>query len=195
MKKLYDGKAKTLLTAMVLGTPLLSGCEQHPKNKTFNTMSIDTLTGRPHCSGVHNQIHSDAGSLLGTVSISNDQAYLYVYFSMQKGWSLSESNLYVGLLSDFPAYQYSEQKTDLFRHKIIHHNAVDDYTYSIPLKDLKGLGCIAVSTYSVATFYDINDKILVKKEGRCKGVNLVGSGTFPTYIKYCICNTPSLSDK
>lgn len=185
--KLYYCKTTILLTALVL-----CACGQNERKRTFDTISIDTLTGRPHCSGIHTPILSDAGALLGSLSVSNDQTHLYVSFSMQKGWSLSESNLYVGLLSDFPSHQNSEQKTDLFRHKIIHNDAVDNYTYSIPLTDLKALGCVAVSTYSVATFYDVDDKILIKKEGKCNGANLAGSGAFPTYIKYCICNSPSL---
>jgi hypothetical protein len=113
---------------------------------------------------------------------------------MKKGWALNESNVYVGLLSDFPAYQTYEPKTDLFRYKISHKTAVNDYTYHIPLEDIKEQqGCIAVSVYSMATFYDTDDKILVKEEGRCDGKNLASSGAFPTYIKYCICSLPSTS--
>lgn len=196
MKKLYSYKKKLLYTTIAMSALLLESCGQNRQNSIcgISATALDTLTGRPHCGGIHTRIHSGKGSLLGIVSVSNDHAHLRISFIMEKGWALNESNLYVGLLSDFPAYQTGEQKTDLFRYKVNHKTAVNDYTYHIPLKDIKEQqGCIAISAYSIATFYDASDKILVKEEGRCDGKNLANSGAFPTYIKYCICSQPSTS--
>ena len=100
---------------------------------------------------------------VGTVSVCNDEEYLYVKLSTTGGWVLSESHLAVeNDFSNIPQTKKGNPKIGLFSLKAAHDQAVTVYTYMISLEEY---GYKAEDMLYIAIHADV--KLFNQQTGEC----------------------------
>ncbi|GAJ20359.1 unnamed protein product, partial [marine sediment metagenome] len=133
MKKLYYLIILTVILGLVLTGCLLSNVGQVP---TSEQSGVAYLTkGIPGFPDVFT-LYADQTINVGTVSVWNDDDYLYVTYNTTGDWVLTETHLHVACSEgDIPQNKKGNPKPGKFMHNM-EHTYVQEYELDpIPLED------------------------------------------------------------
>lgn len=84
----------------------------------------------------------------GSVVVSVDPTTLTITYSTNDEWVLSETHLYAGEKDLIPVTRKGNPKIGQFPYKG-EHDDLNEYSYSIPLADLKGIECFTIAAHAV----------------------------------------------
>ncbi|MCW4012493.1 MAG: hypothetical protein NWF07_05810 [Candidatus Bathyarchaeota archaeon] len=126
--------------------------------------------------------HIDAGS----VTVSNDEDYIYVTYSTNDPWVLTETHLDIELqYLDFPMTKKGSPKVGNFAYQMTHDPAVTEYTYEIPMDQAWwDQGTVVIAAHAVVMVFE-NGEMIEEETGWAEGGPFGKS--WATYFEYTIC--------
>ncbi|CAL2093088.1 conserved hypothetical protein [Tenacibaculum sp. 190524A05c] len=89
----------------------------------------------------------------GTVTVSVEGKNMLVTYKTNRCWNLWKTNLFIGEKDSIPLY-YGYPNYTKFPYRESHRTSrINEYTYSIPLADLKGVKCITIAAHAKLSIY------------------------------------------
>lgn len=150
---------------------ILKNQEFSSTNKSSNLecqTAIDLIAGQ----------HFNAGDIV----ISNDSENIYVTFTTQDGWVLTESHLFVGLLEELPLTPLGNPKIGLFPFSTS-HDQLTNYTYTIPIED--DLECYTIAAHAKVDKY-IDGTLVQSETAWGEGEQISNTGSWAMQSEYCL---------
>lgn len=123
----------------------------------------------------------------GTVTIANDETYLYVTFSTSNGWLLSETHAHVAdSLAGIPQTKKGNPKVGNFACQVTHDPEVTEYTLVIAKSDLSldGNNSLVIAAHAVVVKYDDAGNQIANETGWGDGDRFVDRGSWATYLMH-----------
>lgn len=120
----------------------------------------------------------------GTVTVSNDNNFIYVTYSTISPWSIYETHLYVGHPDNTPMNGGGNPQIGLFPYSNT-HNGVTSYTYAVPIDP--NLNCYIVAAHATVAMIGENGQPTNYETAwvnQCE-FNEHG-GSWAMYAKYCL---------
>jgi hypothetical protein len=123
----------------------------------------------------------------GTVTVSNDNDYIYVTYTTTNGWVLSQTHLYVGDCALIPVNNPGNPIPGQFPYTSAHNN-LTSYTYQIPISRIPLEACGCIAAHAVVKKYNASNQLIDTQTGWGNGVriNLTG-GNWGMKFDYCSC--------
>ena len=202
----------SLLTAMTFTT--LFSCQKEVSSpttttvqKTMVTTSVKSSTSRVDNTSGGNLGYTEVGCpavtvpLLagqfmdaGTISVSNDNEFIYVTYTTANGYLLTETHLYVGNCSAVPVNKKGNPVPGQFPYKD-QQNYTTSFTYKVPIASM-GLGqCGCIAAHAALVKLDATGKVIESQTGwgACSLINATG-GNWGTKFSYCTCEVAGAAD-
>jgi hypothetical protein len=109
----------------------------------YSTMTVDLVAGIPLWGWCNSQI------VVGTAEyVFTDDAHFKVIYTLNDGWSMSNSYMYAGDYDCLPTGRWNFPRIWAFPHHTNHNPAVTEFSYSVPVVDLPpGETGFVVATY------------------------------------------------
>ncbi|SNR15062.1 hypothetical protein [Tenacibaculum jejuense] len=130
----------------------------------------------------------------GKLTITSDRVNLIVKYEANHCWSIWATNLYVGDKRGIPLTRNGYPNYYQFPYRD-YHKRVKEFTYEIPLSDLRGVDCITVAAHSFLGIYS-------RRSRRCWIFSAWGDGERfentrcpATYIPLCESTEPPVDTK
>ncbi|MEP6676074.1 MAG: hypothetical protein ABJA78_13010 [Ferruginibacter sp.] len=128
--------------------------------------------------------HIEAGS----VTVSNDNDFIYVTYNTANGYTLTQTHLYVGDCAMIPVTGSGNPVPGQFPYASAHNHSTS-YTYSIPISaiGLGNCGCIAAH----AAVEKLNDagQVIDSQTAWGNGTRITPKGNWAMKFTYCTCTT------
>ena len=127
--------------------------------------------------------------IAGSVTVTNDEDYLYITYTTTGDWVISETHLDVEITpADFPTTKGGSPKVGHFTYQMEHDPEVTEYTYILPLEDLGyELGDeIYIAAHAVVLIYDEFDEVIQEETAWGEGDRFVDKGNWAMYFMYTI---------
>lgn len=123
----------------------------------------------------------------GTVTVSNDENFIYVTYTTTNGWVLTQTHLYVGDCALIPVNNPGNPIPGQFPYAGAHNN-VTTYTYQVPISAIPLEGCGCIAAHAVVKKYNSSNQVIDTQTGWGNGVriNLTG-GNWGMKFDYCSC--------
>jgi len=123
----------------------------------------------------------------GSVTVGNDENYLYVTFSASDPWLLSETHLHVAdSLASIPQNKKGNPKVGNFAYQRSYDPLVAEDTYVIAKSDL-GLDAnnsVVIAAHAVVVQVDGAGNVIANETGWGYGERFVDKGSWATYFQY-----------
>lgn len=125
----------------------------------------------------------------GTVTVSNDEDFIYVTYTTANGWVLSQTHLFVGNIALLPVNNAGNPIPGRFPNKSPHNN-VTSYTYQVPISSIPLQTCGTIAAHSVVKKYNASNQLIDTQTGWGNGarINPTG-GNWAMKFDYCSCST------
>jgi hypothetical protein len=120
----------------------------------------------------------------GNVSITNDAYYIYVTYKAQKGYVLTETNLYIGANYLIPTTKEGIIMTDKFPYSASHKNEVS-YTYQIPVLAIPAGTCGTIAAQAYVVKYNGKGKIIDQQTAWANGTAINKTSNAAMKFDYC----------
>jgi hypothetical protein len=120
----------------------------------------------------------------GTVTIWNDDTYVYVAYQMDGNYLLKKTHLYVGSCSSIPINGAGNPRIGLYPYYADHGTGVPLYVYVIPRASLP-VGCLCVSAHAEVVAYGSNGSVTFTQTGWANGEQLNDGGSWAMKFNYC----------
>lgn len=120
----------------------------------------------------------------GTVTVSNDNNFIYVTYTTTGQWSIYETHLYVGHPDDLPKNGGGNPQIGQFPYSETHYG-VTSYTYAVPIDP--DLNCYIVAAHATVGLMGENGEPTQFETAwvnQCE-INPDG-GSWAMYAKYCL---------
>jgi hypothetical protein len=168
------------LTLMVAASLMLFGMSVPAMGQTI------TYCGTPSSVTLFAGQTIDAGN----VTISNDESNLYVTFTAENGWLLSETHLHVATsLPEIPQTKKGNPQIGKFKYSANHYDPVGSFTYTISLLDYEweadGSTELAIAAHAVVVQLDSGGNIVANETGWGDGPGFPGK-SWAMYIEYTL---------
>ena len=127
--------------------------------------------------------HIDAG----TVTVSNDAAFIYVTYTTPNGYYLTETHLYVGNCEAIPVTKAGNAVPGQFPYKNS-HNKINSFTYQVPISAIPAGTCACIAAHAALVKLDNTGQIIDSQTGWGRGslINPNG-GSWGMKFQYCSC--------
>ena len=123
----------------------------------------------------------------GTVTVANDDANLYVTFTAENGWLLSETHLHVAdSLAGIPTNKKGNPKIGNFAYQRSYDPLATIDTYTIPKANLSldANNSVTIAAHAVVMQIDDDGVIVESETGWADGERFVDRGSWATYFQY-----------
>jgi hypothetical protein len=126
----------------------------------------------------------------GTVTIANDEDNLYVTFTAENGWLLSETHLHVATsLAEIPQTKKGNPQIGKFKYSSNHNDPIQSHTYTISLMDYEweadGSTELAIAAHAVVVQLDSGGNVVENETGWGDGDGFPGKN-WAMYIEYTL---------
>ncbi len=121
----------------------------------------------------------------GTVTVGNDEYNLYVTFSAQNGWLLSETHLHVADTEEaVPQTKKGNPKVGNFAYQTQHDPAAQEFTYTIAKADLAfdSTDSLVVAAHAVVVQQDSEGNEIENETDWADGDRFTNRGSWATYF-------------
>jgi hypothetical protein len=143
-------------------------CKQECEECVYETVAVDLIAGKSHP--------------VGSLEITNDEAFLSVSYLTSNDWFIDKTHLYVGSLDELPINNGNNPVIGHFPYKEDQGPGVNIYTTTIPIDELPD--CYVVAAH--AEVYKMVGGIIVKEEGAWGfGIEYPGSSRWWWFNEYC----------
>jgi hypothetical protein len=187
MKKHY------LLVAFAICSISLFSCKKESTDHVpyITEVGNDGGGGRetnPNCLPTTVSLIAGQNMTAGSVTVVNDDTYIYVTYNTAEGWVLTQTHLYVGQVAQLPMANNGNPKPGQFPYKTTHNN-VTNFTYTIPLSALGTGGCGTIAAHAAVKQFDASGNTLLQTQtGWGAGTPITsGAGNWGTRFDYCVC--------
>jgi hypothetical protein len=165
-----------------------SGYTNHiPKAPTTSNLGDASL----YCEGIKSIVmYAGQNIPMGTLSYANDAENLYITYSTDPDWYMSEIHLYVGSLLLAPKSGGGTPSPGRFPIKTTFTAATlsQDITYTIPLSSIVQTG-IVIAAHASVIRVDIDGDVVAKETAWAAGSRFTSNKNWATYINatlgYC----------
>lgn len=123
----------------------------------------------------------------GTVTVTNDNDFIYVTYETANGYTLTQTHLYVGDCALIPVNSQGNPIPGHFPYSSTHNNATS-YTYQVPIAAIATGSCGCIAAHAVVVKLDENGNIIDQQTGWGNGtrINPLG-GNWGMKFTYCSC--------
>ncbi|MBC7125052.1 MAG: hypothetical protein H5T24_05440 [Bacteroidales bacterium] len=153
---------------------------------TANEVQMKTMapTNGDYC-GIPTVVMLTAGQHIdaGTVTVGNDENYIYVTYSGANGYKISETHLYIGAIEGMPVNKKGNPKIGQFPYGQSFNNPVDNVTYQFNISDIDN--CFIVAAHAVVVKYD-GENIIDQQTAWGAGDQITDGGSWAMYFDYCV---------
>lgn len=123
----------------------------------------------------------------GTVTVSNDNDYIYVTYATTNGWVLTQTHLYVGDCALIPLNNPGNPIPGQFPYTATHNN-ITTYTYQIPISRIPLELCGCIAAHAVVKKYNSSNQVIDSQTAWGKGVRInLNGGNWGMKFEYCSC--------
>jgi len=123
----------------------------------------------------------------GTVTVSNDDTYIYVTYTTTNGWVLTQTHLYVGDCALIPVNNPGNPIPGQFPYASA-HNSVTTYTYQIPISRIPMEECGCIAAHAVVKKYNSANQVVDSQTGWGNGVRInLSGGNWGMKFDFCSC--------
>lgn len=122
--------------------------------------------------------------LAGSVTVANDEEFVYVTFSTIDGWVLGKTHLFVGGYAYLPVNKKSNPKIGKFPDQNSHDPYVTEFTYQYLMDDL--VDCFVIAAHAEVHLIDETGEIIQSETAWADGEEFNESGSWATYFEYCM---------
>ena len=170
-KKNYiqDGNSENLIVAA-----------KNVQNTKTEQRDAGTITCVPKVTALIAGQHMDAG----TVTVWNDDNFVYVTYQTANGFTLKETHLFVGNCNAIPTTNNGNPIPGAFPYASTHSNATT-FTYQIPIASINTCGCIAA--HAAVVKLDAVGNVIDSQTAWGFGTRFVPQGNWATKFDYCLC--------
>jgi len=123
----------------------------------------------------------------GTVTVSNNNDYLYVTFTTDNGWQLSQTHLHVAsTLASVPQTRQGNPRIGNFDYQATHNPYVNTFTYTIAKSalSLDDTNTLVIAAHAVVVEVDEDGNVLATETGWGDGERFVDRGSWAMYFQY-----------
>ncbi len=123
----------------------------------------------------------------GTVTVSNDNDYIYVTYTTTNGWVLTQTHLYVGDCALIPVNNPGNPIPGQFPYTGTHNN-LTSYTYQIPISSIPLEACGCIAAHAVVKKYNSSNQVIDTQTAWGNGVRInLSGGNWGMKFDYCSC--------
>ncbi|MBK8610035.1 MAG: hypothetical protein IPL84_08805 [Chitinophagaceae bacterium] len=123
----------------------------------------------------------------GTVSVTNDDEYIYVTYNTANGWFLTETHLYVGDCAAIPVNNPGNPIPGHFPYSGTHAN-LTSYTYQVPISQIAPGSCGCIAAHAVVKQYNSSNQVINSQTAWGNGTRINPSGgNWGMKFEYCSC--------
>lgn len=121
----------------------------------------------------------------GTVSVTNDENFIYVTYTTANGYFLTQTHLYVGDCALIPVNGQGNPLPGHFPYSSTHSN-ITTYTYQVPISSINSCGCIAA--HAVVVKLGASGNVIETQTGWGHGTRInPNGGNWGMKFEYCNC--------
>ena len=157
-----------------------SGYSNSPKGPIVSNLGDASL----YCGGITTvNLYAGQNILMGTITYANDATNLYVTYTTDPDWYMSEIHLYIGDLSSVPVSGGGTPSPGRFPIKSTFTASTlsQSVTYTIPLNSLTTQTFVIAAHASVMRV-DIDGDVVAKETAWAAGTRFTSSKNWATYI-------------
>lgn len=123
----------------------------------------------------------------GTVTVTNDNDFIYVTYETANGYTLTQTHLYVGDCALIPVNSQGNPIPGHFPYSSTHNN-ITTYTYQVPIAAISAGSCGCIAAHAVVVKLDENGNIIDQQTAWGNGtrINPLG-GNWGMKFTYCSC--------
>lgn len=123
----------------------------------------------------------------GSVTVQNDDSFIYVTYSTSNGYTLKETHLYVGDCALIPVNRPGNAIPGQFPYKATHNN-ITTYTVAVPISAIPLGGCGCVAAHAVVQKLGASGQAVDTQTGWGEGTLINPNGTsWGMKFAYCSC--------
>ena len=123
----------------------------------------------------------------GNVTVSNDDAYIYVTYNTENGYVLRETHLFVGGCEAIPVTNAGNPSPGQFPYKNS-HNDCTTFTYRVPISAIPAGSCGCVAAHAALVKYGANGQVIDSQTGWGSGTLInPNGGSWGMKFQYCSC--------
>jgi hypothetical protein len=123
----------------------------------------------------------------GTVTVSNDNDFIYVTYTTTNDWVLTQTHLYVGDCALIPVNNPGNPIPGQFPYTGTHNN-LTSYTYQIPISSIPLEACGCIAAHAVVKKYNSSNQVIDTQTGWGNGVRInLSGGNWGMKFDYCSC--------
>jgi hypothetical protein len=123
----------------------------------------------------------------GTITVTNDNDFIYVTYTTTNGWVLSQTHLYVGDCALIPVNNPGNPLPGQFPYTATHNN-LTSYTYQIPISSIALESCGCIAAHAVVKKYNASNQLIDTQTGWGNGVRInLSGGNWGMKFDYCSC--------
>lgn len=120
----------------------------------------------------------------GTVTIANDDDFIYVTYTTTGGWVLTKTHLFVGACTAIPVNNGGNAVPGQFPYKTTHSN-VTSYTYTLPVSAIGINVCGCMAAHANVKKLSPNGQTLGSETGWGQGDLINAQGNWAMKVSYC----------
>lgn len=182
------------LTLLIVSFTIFSCQKVNHEPADNNTGNGGPVSGRilPHlCDPVVVDLIAGQNMNAGTVTVSNDETYIYVTYTTSNGWLLTQTHLYVGNCDLIPVNGAGNPIPGQFPYSSS-HNYVTSYTYQVPVSAIAVGNCGCIAAHAVVVKLDAAGHVINQQTGWGNGVRINPSGgNWGMKFEFCSCSLGS----
>ena len=123
----------------------------------------------------------------GTVTVTNDAAFIYVTYTTANGWLLTQTHLYVGACALIPVNGPGNPVPGQFPYSGTHNN-ITTYTYQVPISQIPAGGCGCIAAHAVVVKLNSSGQVINQQTGWGQGIRInPNGGNWGMKFEYCSC--------
>jgi hypothetical protein len=124
----------------------------------------------------------------GTVTVTNDDEFIYVTYNAENGYVMTQTHLYVGNCEAIPVTNTGNPSPGQFPYKTNHDYAAS-FTYQIPISAMGGENCGCISAHAALVKFGPSGENIIDTQTGWGGGSLINSdgGNWGMKFEYCTC--------
>ncbi len=123
----------------------------------------------------------------GTVTVTNDEDFIYVTYTTANGYKLRQTHLYVGNCGLIPVTRSGNPVPGQFPYASAHNN-ITNYTYRVPISAISAGYCGCVAAHAVVQKLDGNGRVIDEQTAWGNGTRInPKGGNWGMKFGYCSC--------
>ncbi|MCY7291871.1 MAG: hypothetical protein LH615_06780 [Ferruginibacter sp.] len=124
----------------------------------------------------------------GTVSVTNDDDFIYVTYTTANGYTIKQTHLYVGKCALIPVNRSGNAVPGQFPYASAHSN-ITSYTYLVPISAIIAGNCGCIAAHAVVQKLDGNGHVIDEQTAWGNGTRInPRGGSWGMKFEYCSCS-------